>query len=49
MSENTRESIMGMEPETGRWILVFLGLVILAAVLVNTYIRNKALGGARSR
>jgi simple sugar transport system permease protein len=31
------------------WFKVFLGLVILAAVLVNTYIRNKALGGGRSR
>lgn len=28
MSENATETIMGMEPETGRWILVFLGLVI---------------------
>ena len=28
MSENTREKIMGMEPENGRWILVLLGLVI---------------------
>ncbi len=28
MNENTRETIMGMEPEMGRWILVFLGLVI---------------------
>ena len=28
MSKNTRETIMGMEPETGRWILVFFGLVI---------------------
>ncbi|RLP26984.1 ABC transporter permease [Mesorhizobium sp. YM1C-6-2] len=31
------------------WFKVFLGLVILAAVLVNTYIRTKALGGGRSR
>ena len=31
------------------WFKVFLGLVILAAVLVNTYIRSKALGGGRSR
>ena len=31
------------------WFKVFLGLVILAAVLVNTYIRNKALGGRRGR
>jgi simple sugar transport system permease protein len=31
------------------WFKVFLGLVILAAVLVNTYIRIKALGGGRSR
>jgi len=31
------------------WFKVFLGLVILAAVLVNTYIRNKALGGGRSK
>ncbi len=29
------------------WFKVFLGLVILAAVLVNTYIRTKALGGGR--
>jgi simple sugar transport system permease protein len=29
------------------WFKVFLGLVILAAVLVNTYIRSKALGGGR--
>ena len=28
MSENTREKIMGMEPENGRWILVLLGLII---------------------
>ncbi|HEX3001061.1 MAG TPA: OFA family MFS transporter [Methanoregula sp.] len=28
MSENAKETIMGMEPERGRWILVFLGLVI---------------------
>ena len=28
MSENATETIMGMEPDTGRWILVFLGLVI---------------------
>jgi MFS transporter, OFA family, oxalate/formate antiporter len=28
MSEITREKIMGMEPERGRWILVLLGLVI---------------------
>ena len=28
MSENTREKIMGMEPESGRWILVLLGLII---------------------
>ena len=31
------------------WFKVFLGLVILAAVLVNNYIRIKALGGGRSR
>ncbi|MBL8577140.1 MAG: ABC transporter permease [Mesorhizobium sp.] len=31
------------------WFKVFLGLVILAAVLVNTYIRTKALGGGRGR
>ncbi|HEY6631696.1 MAG TPA: ABC transporter permease [Rhizobiaceae bacterium] len=31
------------------WFKVFLGLVILAAVLVNTYIRNKALGGGRGK
>ena len=31
------------------WFKVFLGLVILAAVLVNTYIRTKALGGGRSK
>jgi len=31
------------------WFKVFLGLVILAAVLVNTYIRSKALGGGRSK
>lgn len=29
------------------WFKVFLGLVILMAVLVNTYIRTKALGGGR--
>ncbi len=29
------------------WFKVFLGLVILGAVLVNTYIRTKALGGGR--
>jgi simple sugar transport system permease protein len=29
------------------WFKVFLGLVILLAVLVNNYIRAKALGGAR--
>jgi OFA family oxalate/formate antiporter-like MFS transporter len=28
MSEITREKIMGMEPERGRWILVLLGLII---------------------
>ena len=31
------------------WFKVFLGLVILAAVLVNTYIRKKALTGGRAR
>lgn len=31
------------------WFKVFLGLVILAAVLVNTYIRTKALGGGRGK
>jgi len=31
------------------WFKVFLGFVILAAVLVNTYIRTKALGGGRSK
>lgn len=31
------------------WFKVFLGFVILAAVLVNTYIRSKALGGGRTR
>lgn len=31
------------------WFKVFLGLVILAAVLVNTWIRGKALGGGGSR
>ncbi len=28
MSENTTETIMGMEPEKGRWMLVLLGLII---------------------
>jgi MFS transporter, OFA family, oxalate/formate antiporter len=28
MSENATEKIMGMEPESGRWILVLLGLII---------------------
>jgi MFS family permease len=28
MSNNSGEAIMGMEPEKGRWILVFLGLAI---------------------
>ena len=31
------------------WFKVFLGLVILVAVLVNNYIRAKALGGGRAR
>jgi simple sugar transport system permease protein len=31
------------------WFKVFLGLVILAAVLVNTYIRSKALGQGAGR
>ena len=30
------------------WFKVFLGLVILVAVLVNNYIRAKALGEARA-